>query len=209
MVPIFTHASRASPFVAHARADGSPVLTRAGRWLGQIRFPSTEGVAVSSVAGGGAGRPFQIQTSAGEMTADHVIVATGGYHDPFVPEASARFPSSVVQLHSRDYSNPASLPDGEVLVVGTGQSGCQIAEDLLLAGRKVHLSVGNAPRCARRYRGKDVALAVYLGLGPLLRGRARRDLSRGTNRRGARGEKQRGATRLERAAFGRRLMPHA
>jgi putative flavoprotein involved in K+ transport len=48
------------------------------------------------------------------------------------------------------------LPGGEVLVVGTGQSGCQIAEDLHLAGRGVHLCVGSAPRCARRYRGKDV-----------------------------------------------------
>jgi putative flavoprotein involved in K+ transport len=79
----------------------------------------------------GGGSVFQVQSSKGDFSADHVVVATGGYHDPLVPE-------------------------GEVLVVGTGQSGCQIAEDLLLAGRTVHLSVGNAPRCARRYRGKDV-----------------------------------------------------
>jgi putative flavoprotein involved in K+ transport len=130
------------------------------RYAEAFQPPVAEGVAVLRVgraaAGHGAERPFQIQTSRGDVTADHVIVATGGYHDPFVPEASARLPSSIVQLHSRDYGSPASLPEGEVLVVGTGQSGCQIAEDLLLAGRKVHLSVGNAPRCARRYRGKDV-----------------------------------------------------
>jgi putative flavoprotein involved in K+ transport len=59
-------------------------------------------------------------------------------------------------LHSSNYRNPDALPPGEVLVVGSGQSGCQIAEDLQLAGRKVHLAVGNAPRCARRYRGRDV-----------------------------------------------------
>jgi putative flavoprotein involved in K+ transport len=67
-----------------------------------------------------------------------------------------RLPESLAQLHSSDYRNPDQLPPGEVLVVGTGQSGCQIAEDLHLAGRQVHLSVGSAPRVARRYRGRDV-----------------------------------------------------
>jgi putative flavoprotein involved in K+ transport len=136
------------------------------RYAEAFQPPVFEGVAVLRVAraaaGHGAERPFQIQTSRGDVTADHVIVATGGYHDPFVPAASGRLPSSIVQLHSRDYGSPASLPEGEVLVVGTGQSGCQIAEDLLLAGRKVHLSVGNAPRCARRYRGKDVVEWLHL-----------------------------------------------
>jgi putative flavoprotein involved in K+ transport len=67
-----------------------------------------------------------------------------------------RVPASVMQIHSADYRNPGQLPDGAVLVVGSGQSGAQIAEDLHLAGRKVHLAVGNAPRCARFYRGRDV-----------------------------------------------------
>lgn len=60
-----------------------------------------------------------------------------------------------MQLHSAQYRNAAALPQGEVLVVGTGQSGAQIAEDLHLDGRRVHLAVGNAPRVARRYRGRD------------------------------------------------------
>ena len=60
-----------------------------------------------------------------------------------------------MQLHSASYVSPGDLPDGDVLVVGTGQSGVQIAEDLHLAGRRVHLAVGSAPRAARRYRGKD------------------------------------------------------
>jgi putative flavoprotein involved in K+ transport len=68
----------------------------------------------------------------------------------------AEIPPHIVTLHSSKYRNPHSLPQGAVLVVGTGQSGAQIAEDLHLAGRKVHLAVGPAPRCARRYRGKDV-----------------------------------------------------
>ncbi|MDT1817441.1 FAD-dependent oxidoreductase, partial [Acinetobacter baumannii] len=60
------------------------------------------------------------------------------------------------QLHSADYRNADSLPAGAVLVVGSGQSGAQIAEDLHLAGRRVHLATGDAPRCARFYRGRDV-----------------------------------------------------
>jgi putative flavoprotein involved in K+ transport len=62
----------------------------------------------------------------------------------------------MAQLHSSEYKNPHALPEGDVLVVGSGQSGCQIAEDLHLAGRRVHLCVGGAPRTARSYRGKDV-----------------------------------------------------
>jgi putative flavoprotein involved in K+ transport len=64
-------------------------------------------------------------------------------------------PDHILQVHSSKYKNPESLPEGAVLVIGTGQSGCQIAEDLHLAGRKVHLCVGSAPRSPRRYRGKD------------------------------------------------------
>jgi len=73
-----------------------------------------------------------------------------------VPRYAERLPATVTQVHSADYRNPAQLPEGGVLVVGSGQSGAQIAEDLHLAGRQVHLAVGNAPRCARFYRGKDV-----------------------------------------------------
>jgi putative flavoprotein involved in K+ transport len=62
----------------------------------------------------------------------------------------------VLQLNAASYKNAASLPEGAVMVVGSGQSGCQIAEDLHLAGREVHLCVGSAPRVARRYRGHDV-----------------------------------------------------
>jgi putative flavoprotein involved in K+ transport len=117
--------------------------------------PVQEGVTVTSLRpapGGG----FAVASSAGEMHADEVVVAVGGYHVPSFPRLSERLPESLVQIHSSEYRTPTSLPDGEVLVVGTGQSGCQIAEDLHLAGRRVHLCVGSAPRTARRYRGRDV-----------------------------------------------------
>jgi putative flavoprotein involved in K+ transport len=72
-----------------------------------------------------------------------------------MPRIAERLPAGVEQIHSSRYRNPAQLPAGGVLVVGTGQSGCQIAEDLHLAGRQVHLAVGSAPRVARFYRGRD------------------------------------------------------
>lgn len=119
--------------------------------------PLREGVKVLSVDRQSGPAPrFDIRTSCGALTADQVVVATGSYHVTKVPSFPDPLPSDIVQIHSADYRNPGSLPDGDVLVVGSGQSGCQIAEDLHLAGRRVHLCVGNAPRCARRHRGKDV-----------------------------------------------------
>jgi putative flavoprotein involved in K+ transport len=88
-------------------------------------------------------------------SADHVVVATGGYHVPIVPAWAPALDPRITQLESALYRNPAQLPDGEVLVVGSGQSGAQIAEDLHLAGRRVHLALGDAPRVARTYRGRD------------------------------------------------------
>ncbi|MEC5399857.1 MSMEG_0569 family flavin-dependent oxidoreductase [Uliginosibacterium sp. H1] len=119
-----------------------------------VAAPVREGVAVTRLTRGEEG--FTADTSAGRFTATQVVVASGGYHAPIVPRMAERIPAHIVQLHSAQYRNPASLPDGPVLVVGSGQSGAQIAEDLHLAGRKVHLATGDAPRCARFYRGKDV-----------------------------------------------------
>jgi len=119
--------------------------------------PLETGVRATSLTLGG-GRPgrFELETSAGTLSAEQVVVAIGSYHLKSIPSMSSGLPPGIVQLHSAHYSNPEQLPPGEVLVVGSGQSGCQIAEDLHLAGRRVHLAIGNAPRCARRYRGKDV-----------------------------------------------------
>lgn len=122
-----------------------------------FELPVREGVAVEALLAAASGRArFELRTTAGVFTAEHVVVATGCYHKAHLPTYASECPAGVVNLHSSSYKNPESLPDGAVLVVGSGQSGCQIAEDLHLAGREVHLAVGNAPRCARRYRGRDV-----------------------------------------------------
>ena len=118
--------------------------------------PLYEGVTVTKVALGADGRSFDVRTTAGDIACDQVVVAIGGYHVATLPRMAERMPEGVLQLHSSQYKNARSLPEGDVLVVGTGQSGAQIAEDLHLAGRRVHLCVGSAPRTARRYRGKDV-----------------------------------------------------
>jgi putative flavoprotein involved in K+ transport len=117
--------------------------------------PLLEGVSVKRLARK-AGGGFAITTSIGEFFAEQVVVAIGGYHSPRVPRIAERFDPSITHVHSSAYKNPDALPPGAVMVVGTGQSGCQIAEDLHLAGRTVHLSTGSAPRTARRYRGRDV-----------------------------------------------------
>jgi putative flavoprotein involved in K+ transport len=120
-----------------------------------VNAPVLENVSVQRVvprANGG----YEVHTSQGEFSADQVIVASGGYHTPIIPRLAERLPTDIQQIHSEQYRNPQALPAGNVLVVGSGQSGAQIAEDLHLAGRKVYLAVGDAPRCARFYRGKDV-----------------------------------------------------
>jgi putative flavoprotein involved in K+ transport len=99
---------------------------------------------------------FEIRTSKGDYIADQVVVAIGGYHLPTIPRSAEKLPAEILQLHSSSYRNPAQLPEGGVLVVGTGQSGCQIAEDLHREGRDVHLAVGTAPRSPRVYRGREV-----------------------------------------------------
>ena len=100
---------------------------------------------------------YLVRTSNGCYEADNVVIATGLYQSPKIPRFSTGIPSSILQVHSMDYRNPSCLPDGAVLVVGTGQSGAQIAEELYQSGRTVYLSIGSAGRLPRRYRGRDVS----------------------------------------------------
>lgn len=124
-------------------------------FLAKVKPAMKEGVTVKHVkplATGG----YSVVTTEGDYTADQVVVASGGYHEPIIPRLAERLPAHIQQVHSEQYRNADALPAGAVLVVGSGQSGSQIAEDLHLAGRQVHLAVGDAPRCARFYRGRDV-----------------------------------------------------
>lgn len=124
-------------------------------FIAHVNAPVREGCAVQRMVKRAEGG-YALSTSKGEFTADQVIIASGGYHTPIIPRLAERLPAGIAQIHSEQYRNPANLPEGAVLVVGSGQSGAQIAEDLHLAGRKVFLAVGDAPRCARFHRGRDV-----------------------------------------------------
>ncbi len=119
-----------------------------------IAAPVREGVAVTQLRREADGI-FQLETSDGTMSAENVILAVSGYHVPNIPRSAERIAPDILQIHSSAYRNPQQLPQGAVLVVGSGQSGCQIAEDLHLSGRRTHLIVGSAPRCPRVYRGRD------------------------------------------------------
>ena len=126
----------------------------------KVKPPIREGVAVTALSRAMNG-PFALRTTGGDYTADKVILAVSGYHIPSAPRVGDRLPTRLLQMHSQQYRNPDQIPEGAVLVVGTGQSGCQIAEDLHRVGRQVHLAVGTAPRSPRKYRGRDALDWLY------------------------------------------------
>jgi putative flavoprotein involved in K+ transport len=115
--------------------------------------PVREGVRVVQLAADG--HRWSLRTSDGELRARAVVVASGGENLPRLPQRARALPGRVAQLHAADYRNPGRLPDGAVLVVGSAQSGCQIAEDLLAAGRQVTLATSPVGRAPARHRGRD------------------------------------------------------
>ena len=102
-----------------------------------------------------------VETNDGDFEAGNVVLATGAFPHPNVPACAARISPAVMQMHSSAYRNPEQLPPGAVLVVGTGSSGGQIAEELHSAGRRVYLSVSRHRRFPRRMAGKDMLWWLY------------------------------------------------
>ena len=124
------------------------------RYADAVDAPVQEGVAVTSLRCTG-GR-FLLETSAGPIEAKTVVACTGAYQRPHRPPGAETLPTNLLQLDVEDYRNPGELPAGRVLVVGSGQSGCQIAEELRLAGRDVVLACGRAPWVSRRIGDHDL-----------------------------------------------------
>lgn len=124
-------------------------------YVRHFQLPVRYGVHVHAVLPKSSGQGYVLETSAGRFEGLNVVIATGLYQIPKVPAFSGDFPREIKQVHSDEYRNPQFLPEGAVLVVGSGQSGAQIAEELYQSGRKVYLSVSRAGRVPRRYRGKD------------------------------------------------------
>jgi putative flavoprotein involved in K+ transport len=119
-----------------------------------IGAPVRLGTAVRRLAA--ANGRFEVQAEGASFRARNVVLATGPYQRPTIPSASRGLAGHIQQLHSSQYRRPEQLAGGGVLVVGTGQSGAQIAEELHQAGRQVHLAVSTCPSVPRRYRGRDV-----------------------------------------------------
>ena len=86
--------------------------------------------------------------------ADNVIVATGAFQEPIIPKIIPQN-SLANQIHSQEYKNPDQFSEGAVLVIGSGSSGSQIAEELRRSNKKVYFSIGPHDRPPRRYRGRD------------------------------------------------------
>ena len=118
-------------------------------------LPVRTGVAVDGLEPGPAGG-FVLRTPEGPLTAEDVVVCTGAYQRPHRPSIGGEFPPDVVVLDAEGYTNPAALPAGRVLVVGCGQTGCQLAEELCESGREVFLACGRAPWVPRRPGGRDI-----------------------------------------------------
>ncbi|MGQ7843088.1 flavin-containing monooxygenase [Granulosicoccus sp. 3-233] len=123
-------------------------------YASRIDAPIREGVTVTAVRRKPNSAGFVAQTSAGEVQARYVICATGAFQHPLVP-AIVPTRDGLTQMHSTQYRNPQDLPEGNVLVVGAGSSGVQIATEILQSGRRTLLSVGSHDRPPRRYRERD------------------------------------------------------
>lgn len=127
------------------------------RFVERNALPVRTGVNVESVEHAPDGTTFLVRTDAETIRANAVVVAPGSFQSERMPDWSRNIPEEILQIGATSYRNPGALPSGAVLVIGSGQTGCQIAEELAAAGRKVFLSVGSAGRSPRRYRGRDSA----------------------------------------------------
>ena len=99
---------------------------------------------------------YSVETTDGTIEARHVVIATGPFQHALIPDFSRTIPASIYQIDAAHYRSPEQLPKGAVLVVGSGNSGSQIADELLRSGRHVFLAISRHVRVPRRYRGKDV-----------------------------------------------------
>ena len=124
------------------------------RYAFRHRLPVREGVGVRGVEGGGPGAPLRVLTDDDDEIEARSVIVASGLSKPRIPPIALSL--SAFQLHAAGYRNSDHLPAGRVLIVGGGQSGVQIADDLLDAGRDVLLATSKVGRVPRRYRGRDV-----------------------------------------------------
>lgn len=132
------------------------VVSYLERYAAAFEAPVREGIGVTALGPGRDGG-LLLETSAGEIVARTVVLSTGAYRRPHRPAGAATLPEDLLRIDIEDYRNPAELPAGPVLVVGSGQSGCQITEELFRAGREVFLACGRASWFPRRLGDRDLS----------------------------------------------------
>ena len=123
-------------------------------WARSFNAPVTTGIDVSRIRRDKG--QFHVTAGKTEIRAQSVVVATATFQHPKVPGIAGKLPDDVRHFHAEDYKNPRQAAPGSVLVVGSGQTGCQVVEDMLRAGRRTYLCVARNGRLPRRYRGHDI-----------------------------------------------------
>ena len=140
-------------------ADGfmprDEIVTYLEDYAERIQAPVRLGIDVSSVESASDGR-FLLRTSDGDIETESVVLASGAYQRPHRPRGAGSLPEHIYAIDSEAYTSPGDLPPGKVLVVGSGQTGCQVAEELNESGRDVTLACGRAPWAPRRIEGRDI-----------------------------------------------------
>jgi putative flavoprotein involved in K+ transport len=139
------------------------------RYVEHFHLPVRTGVLVVSIERDVDNGHFIIRTRSGQQSEEpvlssSVVIASGIQLTPKIPAMGSELPLDTAQVHTADYRSPAGLPPGAIVIVGSGQSGCQIAEDLLSAGRTVYLCTSRVGRAPRRYRGREF-LAWWIDMG--------------------------------------------
>jgi putative flavoprotein involved in K+ transport len=122
-------------------------------WADSFKAPVHENTRVSTLERDGA--DFILKLARNELRARRVVVASGAFQRAHRPAGGEKLPKRVHQILADDYRNPSQLPPGAVLIVGSGQTGCQLAEEIQDAGRTVFLACGRAPWVPRQLEGKD------------------------------------------------------
>ena len=135
---------------------GNELVAYFEKYIENFDLPVRYNTSVTEVTPLEQGEGWAVKTNDKTFQAKNVVLATGQFQSPKIPKFSTNIPESVLQIHSGKYRNPGQLPEGAVLVVGSAQSGTQIAEELYQSGRIVYLCVCSAPRVPRRYRGRDI-----------------------------------------------------
>ncbi|HEV2033085.1 MAG TPA: NAD(P)-binding domain-containing protein [Candidatus Dormibacteraeota bacterium] len=124
-------------------------------WAASFRAPVLEHTPVLRLEADSDGG-FVVSMPDEKLRARNVVVATGAFQRAFRPAGAEALPKTLMQIFAEEYRNPDSLPPGAVLIVGSGQTGCQLAEELHQAGRKVFLACGRCLWAPRRFDGRDL-----------------------------------------------------